>query len=120
LLVSHAQGVAGEGINFLGNELVGVAIVGFPLPQFNEWNRAKSRFYSMRGVNGFKATFIFPAVSMTIQILGRLTRDLVRFRKTAVLIDDRFRAYRDYMPPWVRDNMVTMDLHRALKKRLWP
>jgi len=105
ILVSHAQSIAGEGINFLGNELVGVAMVGFPLPQFNKWNEVKSRFYASKGISGFKAAFIFPAISITIQVLGRLTRDLLQYRKIALLIDDRFKVYSKYMPTWIRNNM---------------
>ncbi|WP_069807461.1 helicase C-terminal domain-containing protein [Vulcanisaeta thermophila] len=119
LLITYAQSPVSEGINFLDNELVGIMIVGFPLPQFSQWGSMKARFYSRMGVGGFTTTYLFPAVSLTVQIIGRLLRDLDRNRKVALLLDERFYKYRRFMPRWLAVSMRSINYRALLKLNPW-
>ncbi len=119
VIITYAQNPIGEGINFLGQELVGVMIVGFPLPQYSQWSSLKSRYYRKLGISGFTTTYLFPAISTTTQIIGRLLRDLDRHRKVAVLLDARFYRYRRYMPKWLLSSMRPVRLFQFLNSRPW-
>ncbi|GAB6948257.1 hypothetical protein JCM16161A_23870 [Vulcanisaeta sp. JCM 16161] len=119
LIITYAQNPIGEGVNFLEQELVGVMIIGFPLPQYSQWSFLKSRYYGRLGINGFTTTYLFPAVSTTTQIIGRLLRDLDRHRKVAVLLDGRFYRYRRYMPKWLVSRMKPLRLSQFLNASLW-
>ncbi len=120
LIITYAQNPIGEGVNFLEQELVGgVMIIGFPLPQYSQWGFLKSRYYGRLGINGFTTTYLFPAISTTTQIIGRLLRDLDKHRKVAVLLDGRFYRYRRYMPKWLMSRMRPMKLFQFLKASLW-
>ncbi len=119
LLMTYAQNPIGEGINFLEQELIGIMIIGFPLPQYSQWSFLKSRYYQKLGIGGFTVSFLFPAISITTQILGRLLRDLDRHRKVAVLLDDRFHRYRKYMPRWLMSRMRPIGISQFLNTSLW-
>ncbi len=79
----------------------------------------KSHYYKRLGINGFTTTYLFPAISTTTQIIGRLLRDLDRHKKVAVLLDGRFYRYRRYMPKWLMSRMRPMKLLQFLKASLW-
>ena len=119
VVISYVQSPIAEGINFLEQELVGVMIIGFPLPQYSQWGLLKVRYYSGLGINGFTTTYLFPAISATVQIIGRLLRDLDRHRKVAVLLDGRFYRYRKYMPRWLMTSMRPVRLVQFLNSRPW-
>jgi hypothetical protein len=119
LIITYAQNPIGEGINFLEQELIGVMIIGFPLPQYSQWSFLKSHYYKRLGISGFATTYLFPAVSTTTQIIGRLLRDLDRHRKVAVLLDSRFYRYRKYMPKWLSLRMRPMGISQFLNALLW-
>ncbi len=119
LIITYAQNPVGEGMNFLEQELIGIMMVGFPLPQYSQWGFLKARYFQRMGIGGFSTAFLFPAISTTIQVLGRLLRDLDRHRKVAVLLDSRFYRYRKYMPKWLVMGMRPMSLSQFLSKSLW-
>lgn len=119
LLITYVQSPLGEGINFLGNELIGVMLVGFPLPQFSQWGFMKAKFYSRKGVGGFTTTYLFPAISLTVQIIGRLLRDLDRHKKVAVLLDERFYVYKNFMPKWLITEMRVLPYTALLRSNPW-
>ncbi len=119
LIITYAQNPISEGINFLEQELIGVMIIGFPLPQYSQWGFLKSRYYGKLGISGFTTTFLFPAISTTIQIIGRLLRDLDRHKKVAVLLDGRFYRYRKYMPKWLMSRIKPIRLFQLLNESLW-
>lgn len=64
-------------------------------------------------------SFLFPAISTTTQILGRLLRDLDRHKKVAVLLDGRFYRYRKYMPKWLMSRMKPISISQFLNTSLW-
>ncbi len=100
ILFSYVGSPICEGINFLGDELVTLVLVGFPFPEFSRWNFYKMNFLKRYCENSFIATFLFPAISITIQTVGRAMRDLDKRVKRVFLIDRRFLKYSNYFPKW--------------------
>ncbi len=101
LLITYIGNPAMEGLNFLGDELVSLMIVGFPYPEFSTWNEIKRKYLMKYVKRTFKCTYLFPAISYTIQAVGRVTRDLSMRIKRVVLLDDRFWIFRKYLPSWM-------------------
>jgi len=119
VVITYAQNPIGEGVNFLEQELIGIMIIGFPLPQYSQWGFLKARYYQRMGIGGFTTAFLFPAISTTVQVLGRLLRDLDRHRKVAVLLDRRYYQYRRLLPRWLALSIRAIGLSQLMRGRLW-
>jgi DNA excision repair protein ERCC-2 len=92
-------GVFGEGIDLMGDKLIGVAVVGVGLPQIG-WERdlIRERFEAT-GEAGFDFAYRFPGLNRVVQAAGRLIRsenDL----GMVLLLDARWRdpAYARWLP----------------------
>ncbi|GEM_PF-1138414 len=114
--LSYINNPISEGLNFKGEELLGVILVGFPIPQINDWNNLKVKIYNKLGINGLKVTYLFPAISLTIQAIGRLLRDLDVHKKIAILIDERFWKFRSYYPKWLIKILKLLSLETLYKE----
>ncbi len=105
-------GVFGEGVDLVGENLIGVAVVGVGLPQVNfENDLIKQRFADLEGDEdeslGFDFAYTYPGFSRVLQAVGRLIRT-ESDRGLALLIDQRYREhrYRDLFPEWWEPNVV--------------
>ncbi len=94
-------GVFGEGIDLVGDRLVGAVIVGVGLPQLCcERDLIRDHFQERLG-QGFEYAYTFPGMNRVLQAVGRVIRS-ESDRGVVLLIDARFREkrYRDLFPPW--------------------
>lgn len=102
-------GVFGEGVDLVGERLIGVAVVGPGLPQVNaRQEQLRAYFEGTRG-SGFDYAYRFPGMNKVLQAAGRLIRT-PQDRGAVLLLDDRFAspAYRALMPPhWAHLRQVT-------------
>jgi len=98
VLITYAGSPLCEGVNFIGDELVSIMMFGFPFPEFSYWNMWKTNYLYRDSY--FLLGFIYVAISITIQIVGRCMRDLDKRVKNVFLIDKRFLKYRKYFPRW--------------------
>ena len=96
-------GVFGEGIDLVGERLIGVAVVGVGLPQVCLERELIRQFYATRGGRGFEFAYQFPGMNRVLQAAGRVIRSETD-RGAVLLIDARFaqRRYRELMPTWWR------------------
>jgi len=106
VLVTYVGNPAMEGLNFLGDELVSMLVLGFPYPEFSNWNELKRTYLRKFTRRTFKCVYLFPAISYTIQAVGRATRDLKFRSKQVFLVDDRFWMFRRYLPSWMKVRRV--------------
>ena len=87
-------GAFGEGIDLVGDSLIGVAIVGIGLPKINfESNEIVER-YKLDEKNGFAYAYIYPGMNKVMQAVGRVIRSETD-RGVALLIDERY-MWNDY------------------------
>ena len=87
-------GAFGEGIDLVGDSLIGVAIVGIGLPKINfESNEIVER-YKLDDKNGFAYAYIYPGMNKVMQAVGRVIRSETD-RGVALLIDERY-MWNDY------------------------
>lgn len=94
-------GIFGEGIDLVGERLIGAAIVSVGLPQLClERDRIREHFDQLNG-SGFDYAYAFPGMNRILQAMGRVIRTEAD-RGVVLLIDARFsqKPYRELLPPW--------------------
>lgn len=94
-------GIFGEGIDLVGDRLIGAVIVGTGLPQLSvERDLIRNYFQNANG-NGFEFAYTFPGMNRVLQAVGRVIRSETD-RGMVLLIDTRFSEirYRRLFPAW--------------------
>ena len=94
-------GLFGEGIDLVGDRLIGAAVVGVGLPQLSlERDLIRDYFDELNG-RGFEYAYRIPGMIRVMQAVGRVIRTETD-RGSVLLIDSRYgeAAYRALMPAW--------------------
>ncbi|HUF79031.1 MAG TPA: ATP-dependent DNA helicase, partial [Thermoanaerobaculia bacterium] len=99
LLLAVAGGVFAEGVDYPGDMLQGVAVVGPCLPALTLEQQLLRRYYDERFDRGFEYAFVVPGMTRVVQAAGRLIRS-DRDRGVIALLDRRFLEgpYRHHLP----------------------
>lgn len=99
LLLAVAGGVFAEGVDYPGDMLRAVAVVGPCLPVPTLETRLLQAYYEERFERGFEYAFVVPGMTRVVQAAGRLIRSADDYGVVA-LFDRRFldRPYRDRLP----------------------
>ena len=92
-------GIFSEGIDLIGDRLIGAAVVGTGLPQVNCEREILKGYYDEKGEQGFDYAYRYPGMNKVLQAAGRVIRtkeDTGAIR----LMDERFlnRDYRNLFP----------------------
>ena len=82
-------GMFSEGIDYIGDMLSGVIVVGVGIPMINELNNQLKDYYDLKFNKGFDYAYQYPGMNKVIQAVGRVIRTHTD-KGVAVLIDDRF------------------------------
>lgn len=92
-------GVFGEGVDLVGQRLIGAAIVGVGLPQVGPRQEMLRRYFEQTRGDGFDYAYRFPGFNKVLQAAGRVIRT-AEDKGVVLLIDDRFAAagYRQLFP----------------------
>jgi len=94
-------GVFGEGIDLVGERLIGAIIVGVGLPQLCVERDLIRAYFQQQNSLGFEYAYTFPGMNRVLQAMGRVIRSEAD-RGVVLLIDARFNEvrYRRLFPPW--------------------
>ncbi len=100
VLLACTSGSFAEGLDFPGNELLGVVVVGVPLAEMNLETQALVNYYEKRFKKGWHYGYIYPAMNKALQAAGRVIRTPTD-EGIIVLLDKRYTwdNYRDCLPP---------------------
>lgn len=104
-------GIFSEGIDYAGDMLNGVIIVGVGLPMLNHFNDQLKTYYEDTFKKGFDYAYTYPGMNKVIQAVGRVIRSQSDYG-IAILIDDRFSTnkYQRLMPKnWQNKGYVNND-----------
>ena len=94
-------GAFSEGVDLVGEQLIGAFVATLGLPQVNEVNEEMRRTMDARFGSGYDYVYLYPGLQKVVQAAGRVIRT-----ETDVgvlhLIDDRFRRaeVRRLLPTW--------------------
>lgn len=111
-------GVFSEGIDFIGDSLSGVIIIGVGLPMVCDENNIVRDYFENEYQKGFEYAYIYPGFTKVIQAVGRVIRDSSDIG-VAILMDERFtyNKYQNLMPPhWT--NIKIINNNYLLKKEI--
>ena len=104
-------GMFSEGIDYVGDMLNGVIVVGVGLPMVNEVQDLLRQYFDDVFQKGFDYAYVYPGMNKVIQAVGRVIRTEQDYG-IAVLVDDRFgkRPYKDlFLSHWTRKMQVSKD-----------
>lgn len=82
-------GIFSEGIDLVGESLIGVAIVGTGLPMVCNEREIQQQFFEGRDENGFEYAYLYPGMNKVQQAAGRVIRTM-EDKGIILLLDDRF------------------------------
>ncbi|HVS65061.1 MAG TPA: ATP-dependent DNA helicase [Thermoanaerobaculia bacterium] len=99
LLLAVAGGVFAEGVDYPGDMLKAVAVVGPCLPMVSLEQKLLESYYEERFDRGFEYAFVVPGMTRVVQAAGRLIRSPTD-RGVIALFGRRFVSdlYRRHMP----------------------
>ncbi len=99
LLVAVAGGVFAEGVDYPGEVLKAVAVIGPCLPALTLEQELLKGYYQERFDRGFEYSFVVPGMTRVVQAAGRLIRS-PHDTGVIALFDQRFLSapYRHYLP----------------------
>ena len=110
-------GTYGEGVDYVGDRLVGAVVVGTGLPALGERVRLEREYHESRGRDGFDVACRVPGLARVLQSAGRVIRS-ESDRGVVTFVDRRFADgfYADAMPEHLRpsDASDVTDYRRSL------
>jgi len=100
-------GVFGEGIDYVGDLLIGVVLVGVGLPGLGVEQDLIADCYRGQGLDGFDYAYRYPGFTKVLQTAGRVIRTETD-KGVVILVDDRFSQpfYQELYPPHWRVEMA--------------
>jgi DNA excision repair protein ERCC-2 len=111
-------GIFGEGIDLVGERLIGAVVVGVGIPQLGLERDLIKEYFDRHNRSGFAYAYQYPGFNRVLQATGRVIRTEVD-RGIIVLIDERFThaRYRRLFPAqWRGFQVVQSD--GEIKERL--
>ena len=114
-------GIFSEGIDLIGEKLIGAIMVGTGLPQIGNEREILRSFYGEKGENGFDYAYRYPGMNKVLQAAGRVIRTK-EDRGVILLLDERFRQreYSSLFPiEWSDRKTCTLSSVEEQVKAFW-
>jgi DNA excision repair protein ERCC-2 len=115
-------GIFGEGIDLVGDRLIGAVVVGVGVPQVCLERDLIKDYFDRQDVSGFAYAYQYPGFNRVLQATGRVIRTEAD-RGIIVLIDERFAhtRYRNLFPTHWRGFQVVQNTGEIKDKlaRFW-
>ena len=119
VLMGVCGGKLAEGIDYKGEALNGVAVIGLPLAVFDEIQREVNAYYTRKygKVKGPLIAYTLPAMNRGLQAAGRVIRS--ESEKGVILFGDRRFAsqglggVRQFLPEWVQHELIVANANQC-------
>lgn len=114
-------GIFSEGIDLVGDKLIGVVIVGTGLPQIGTEREILKNYFELQKKNGFDYAYRFPGMNKVLQAAGRVIRSQ-KDRGIILLLDSRFEesAYQKLFPKeWADYKKVNITSEEKWIQEFW-
>ena len=103
-----------EGLDFPGDLLNGVVVVGLPLAKPDLKTRGLVNYYHLKFAKGWEYGYVYPAINKCLQSAGRCIRSETD-RGAVIFLDERF-AWKSYYDCFPREGLiVTKNYDRLIK-----
>ena len=119
VLLGVSGGKLAEGIDYKGEALNGVAVVGLPLGFYNEIQRETNQYYVRKygQKKGMLIAYTLPAINRGLQAAGRVIRDASE-RGVILFCDRRFReggrgGVVSFLPKWIQEELIVTDAKKS-------
>lgn len=124
VLTGVCGGKLAEGIDYKGEALNGVAVIGLPLAAYNEIQKEINGYYTRKygPAKGMLIAYTLPAINRAMQAAGRVIRAESE-RGVLLFCDRRFSEQGagevgSFLPGWVKEEMKLADAGEARKRIL--
>ncbi len=115
-------GIYSEGIDLVGDRLIGTVVVGVGMPRPDPERETVRAYFEDTAECGMEFAYIYPGMNRVLQAAGRVIRS-EEDRGVVILIDDRFADpnYRRLFPQHWRGLRFVGNLHSldVLLSRFW-
>lgn len=119
VLLGVAGGKLAEGIDYKGEALNGVAVVGLPLAVYDDIQREINDYYVRKygKARGMLIAYTLPAINRGLQAAGRVIR--AESEHGVLLFCDRrfggsgMGSVNEFLPAWVREELIVEDAARG-------
>ena len=114
-------GIFSEGIDLMGEKLIGAIIVGTGLPQISNEREILMDYYEKRMGEGFDYAYRYPGMNKVLQAAGRVIRTIDDVG-VIELLDERFLQsdYRNLFPKeWEKRLVCTVDSVDSYLEKFW-
>lgn len=119
VLLGVAGGKLAEGIDYKGEALNGVAVVGLPLAVYDEIQREINDYYTRKygKARGMLIAYTLPAINRGLQAAGRVIR--AESEHGVLLFCDRrfggsgLGSVNQFLPEWVREELIVVDTQKG-------
>jgi DNA excision repair protein ERCC-2 len=110
-------GIFGEGIDLVGERLIGTVVVGVGVPQVCLERDLIKDYFDRQNANGFAYAYQYPGFNRVLQATGRVIRT-ENDRGIIILIDERFThaRYRQLFPMHWRGFQVVQSISGIREK----
>jgi DNA excision repair protein ERCC-2 len=119
VLLGVCGGKLAEGIDYRGEALIGVAVVGLPLAVYDDIQKEINAYYTRKygKAKGMLIAYTLPAMNRGLQAAGRVIRAESE-RGVLLFCDRRFGndglgGVRRFLPGWVREELMVADAGRS-------
>ncbi len=119
VLLGVSGGKLAEGIDYKGEALNGVAVVGLPLGFYNEIQIETNQYYVRKygQKKGMLIAYTLPAINRGLQAAGRVIRDASE-RGVILFCDRRFReggrgGVASFLPKWIQEELIVTDAKKS-------
>lgn len=119
VLMGVSGGKLAEGIDYKGQALNGVAVVGLPLGFYNDIQREVNAYYMKKygPDKGMLIAYTLPAINRGLQAAGRVIRGTSE-KGVILLCDRRFGeggrgGAKSFLPTWIQKELITTDASKS-------
>ncbi len=114
-------GIFSEGIDLVGDYLIGTAIIGTGLPMVCNEREIQQQYFNRLASKGFEYAYLYPGMNKVQQAAGRVIRTM-EDKGIILLLDDRFVTQQvvDTFPAeWDTYQVVTLDSIQEKLNGFW-
>ena len=114
-------GIFSEGIDLVGERLVGVAVIGTGLPMVCNEREIQQKYFDTREGKGFEYAYLYPGMNKVQQAAGRVIRTM-EDKGVILLLDDRFvtrQVVETFPAEWDDYEVVTLHTVEERLRQLW-